>query len=138
MKPRPAKVNTGVALSHFNPFHRGSALGSNATLPCRTATPFGMPVVPDVYITSARSVSSMGTWMGEASALFRSSRSANRPCSDGATVAATADDGADLGVLEDGAHLGRRQPIVHRHRDGTDLVNRAVGDDEVEDLLGLE
>ena len=108
-------------------------------------------------MTSARSVASMGTWMAEASSLFTSSRSANRPCSDGPTVATTANDGegrrqrgdgvleratandrGDLGVLEDGPHLGRRQPVVKGHGHGADLVDRAVGDDEVEDLLSLE
>src|SRR5260370_41268389 len=95
MKPRPAKVNTGVAVSHFNPFHDGSAFGSIAMLPCRTATPLGMPVVPDVYMTSARSVASTGTWMADASSLFTSSRSVNRPGADGPTVATRANDGRE-------------------------------------------
>src|SRR5436309_10507572 len=62
MKPIPAKVNSGLACSHHNPFHAGTALGIMATLRWRTATPFGRPVVPDVYMTSARSVASTGTW----------------------------------------------------------------------------
>src|SRR5271155_383382 len=108
MKPRPAKVNTGVAESHFNPCHGGSALGSHAMLPWRTATPFGMPVVPDVYMTSARSVSSMDTWMAAASSLFTSSRSANRPRPDGPTVATTANDGRDA---DNGATASSNAPL---------------------------
>ena len=57
---------------------------------------------------------------------------------DGVLERATANQRGDLSVLEDGPHLGRRQPVVHRHGHSADLVDRAVGDDEVEDLLGLE
>src|SRR6202034_416238 len=90
--PSPANVNTGVAVSHFKPDHGGSALGNSAMLPCRTTTPFGMPVVPEVYMTSARSCSSSGTWMAASFELLTSSRWAKRPGSLDPTVATTDND----------------------------------------------
>src|SRR5581483_323493 len=62
MKPMPANVNSGLACSHHRPFHAGSALGIMAMLRWRTATPFGRPVVPEVYMMSARSPAVTGTW----------------------------------------------------------------------------
>src|SRR4051812_1161860 len=62
MKPMPAKVNRGLPCSHHKPFHSGAALGIMAMLRWRTATPFGRPVVPEVYMMSARSPASTGTW----------------------------------------------------------------------------
>ena len=67
MNPSPAKVKTGDAVSHPVPCHSGSWLGILATWPCRTATPLGRPVVPDVYMMSARSSPSSGAWIGESS-----------------------------------------------------------------------
>src|SRR5438270_13945828 len=67
MKPIPAKVNSGLACSHQSPFHDGAALGIMAMLRWRTATPLGVPVVPDVYMMSARSPASTGTWNALAS-----------------------------------------------------------------------
>src|SRR5437588_12107923 len=62
MKPMPAKVNSGLPCIHHVPFHAGRALGIMAMLRWRTATPLGRPVVPDVYMMSARSPGSTGTW----------------------------------------------------------------------------
>ena len=75
-----------------------------------------------------------GTWMWSASGLFTSSTSTNPGRSPGRPrspqparrasraagrrrrVGAADDDRGDLGVLEDALDLGRRQPVVHRHR----------------------
>src|SRR6266567_2409073 len=62
MKPMPAKVKRGLLCIHQEPFHAGRALGIMAMLRWRTATPLGRPVVPDVYMMSARSPGSTGTW----------------------------------------------------------------------------
>src|SRR5437763_2275073 len=62
MKPMPAKVNNGLLCIHHEPLHAGRALGIMAMLRWRTATPLGRPVVPDVYMMSARSPFSTGTW----------------------------------------------------------------------------
>src|SRR6266702_1758602 len=62
MKPMPAKVKRGLLCIHHEPFHAGRALGIMAMLRWRTATPLGRPVVPDVYMMSARSPGSTGTW----------------------------------------------------------------------------
>src|SRR5205085_6255663 len=61
MKPMPAKVNSGLLCIHHEPLHAGRALGIMAMLRWRTATPLGRPVVPDVYMMSARSPGSTGT-----------------------------------------------------------------------------
>ena len=53
-------------------------------------------------------------------------------------VRAADDHGGGLGVLEDALHLGGRQPVVHRHRGGAELVHRAVGDDPLQDLGALK
>src|SRR3954467_14475327 len=62
MKPMPANVNSGLLCIHQLPFHAGRAFGIMAMLRWRTATPLGRPVVPDVYMMSARSPASTGTW----------------------------------------------------------------------------
>src|SRR5438093_12877247 len=62
MKPIPAKVKSGLLCIHHAPDQFGKLFGIMATLPWRTATPLGRPVVPDVYMTSARSPAPTGTW----------------------------------------------------------------------------
>src|SRR5437588_4981723 len=67
MKPMPANVNSGLACSHQTPLHVGAAFGIMAMLRWRTATPLGRPVVPEVYMMSARSPAATGTWNVEGS-----------------------------------------------------------------------
>src|SRR5438309_11359351 len=62
MKPMPAKVNSGLLCIHHAPDQFGPLLGIMATFPWRTATPLGRPVVPEVYMMSARSPAPTGTW----------------------------------------------------------------------------
>ncbi len=69
----PANVNIGEACSHPAPDHCGKPFGIMATFRWRTTTPFGRPVVPDVYIRSAMSSPSSGTWMAEQSGSVASS-----------------------------------------------------------------
>lgn len=57
MKLIPAKVNSGEQWIHDSPVHFGSALGMMWELRWRTAIPLGAPVVPEVYMMSARSPS---------------------------------------------------------------------------------
>ena len=58
----PAKVDSGEQWIHESPDQRGSPLAMMWVLRWRTATPLGRPVVPEVYMMSARSPSSTGTW----------------------------------------------------------------------------
>ena len=67
MKLMPANVNSGAPCSHPRFVHCGAPFGIIATLRCRTSTPFGRPVVPDVYMMSAMSSASSGTWISLAS-----------------------------------------------------------------------
>ena len=57
MNAMPAKVNSGDAVHPAAPVHAGSLFGIMRELRWRTATPFGRPVVPEVYMMSARSSS---------------------------------------------------------------------------------
>ncbi len=68
MNAMPANVNIGAPWIQPEPVQCGSWFGIIATLRCRTATPFGRPVVPDVYMMSARSSMLVGTWRSEPSA----------------------------------------------------------------------
>src|SRR5204863_10035871 len=95
MKPMPANVNRGLACSHHKPFHAGTALGIMAMLRWRTATPLGRPVVPDVYMMSARSPAPTCTWKLEGS-LLRASPVDIVTVSDGtASASAGAVEGVD-------------------------------------------
>lgn len=69
----PANVNIGDACSHPWPDHGGRPLGSMATLRWRTTTPLGQPVVPEVYMRSAMSSPSRGTWISLSSGSTASS-----------------------------------------------------------------
>ena len=65
----PAKVNIGEACSHPAPDQRGRPLPIRAMLPWRTTTPFGRPVVPEVYMMSAMSADATGTGVGAGTAV---------------------------------------------------------------------
>ena len=67
MKLMPANVNSGAPCSQPRSVQCGAPFGIIATLRCRTSTPFGRPVVPDVYMMSAMSSASTGTCMSLAS-----------------------------------------------------------------------
>ena len=84
----PAKVNIGDACNHPLPVHRGSPLGTMATLRWRTTTPLGRPVVPDVYMRSAMSSPPTGTWNAPSSGSVASSQGTS-PASSRAPAAAT-------------------------------------------------
>src|SRR5438874_12096740 len=73
MNPMPANVNRGLLCIHHNPDQSGRLFGIMATLPWRTATPLGRPVVPEVYMMSARSPAVTGTWKVLSSAARASS-----------------------------------------------------------------
>ncbi len=73
MKAIPANVNIGAPWIQPAPVQTGSWFGIIATLRWRTATPFGRPVVPDVYMMSARSSSERGTWRSPPSVARNSS-----------------------------------------------------------------
>ena len=62
MKLIPANVNSGAPCSQPRLVHVGTMFGIIPTLRCRTSTPFGSPVVPDVYMMSAMSSGPTGTW----------------------------------------------------------------------------
>jgi len=95
MKPSPAKVKTGEAVSQPVPCHSGSWLGTRATWLWRTATPLGRPVVPEVYMMSARSSPSNGAWIRVSSSDFTASRS-TAPLKPGPpTVATRVSDGSE-------------------------------------------
>ena len=66
-KLMPAKVNRGEPCSQAVPVQGGSLLGRRDALRCRTTTPLGEPVVPEVYMMSARSSGSRSTWKSPAS-----------------------------------------------------------------------
>ena len=109
-------------------------------------TPFGRPVVPDVYIS--RCTSSAAT-RGRAGASTRSvgqprpstavrrrrRRRRRAPGRRARRVAAirqldecrVAHERPGLRMLEDVAHLGRGQPPVDRHRDGAEIVGGEEG-----------
>ncbi len=67
MKLMPANVNSGAPCSQPTLVQWGAEFGIIATLRCRTSTPFGRPVVPDVYMMSAMSSAASGTCIGPAS-----------------------------------------------------------------------
>ena len=67
MNEMPAKVNRGEPCSQAWSVQSGSPLGSMCRLRWRTAMPLGRPVVPEVYMMSARSSSDTGTWKVESS-----------------------------------------------------------------------
>ena len=67
MKLMPANVNSGAPCSQPRFVQFGAVFGIIATLRCRTSTPFGRPVVPDVYMMSAMSSASSGTCISPAS-----------------------------------------------------------------------
>ena len=63
MKLMPANVNSGAPCSQPTSVQLGAVFGIIATLRWRTSTPFGNPVVPEVYMMSAMSSASTGTWI---------------------------------------------------------------------------
>jgi hypothetical protein len=150
MKPMPAKVNSGEPWSQPSPLKLGSDGATSERLSWRTATPLGRPVVPLVYMMSARSDPSTGTWYSLSS--LASSASNGCPAAavgvhDGAQLGEPVRDGLDgrpqrgggqdhrrAGVAEDGGDLVGAQPGVggHRHRAG--LVDRRVRGDPGDQL----
>src|SRR5436309_10549135 len=69
MNEIPANVNTGAPCNQPAPLQGDSRFGIIATFRWRTATPLGRPVVPDVYMMSARSPAPTCTWKLEGSPL---------------------------------------------------------------------
>ena len=123
----------------------------HARLAWVSITPFGRPVVPDVYIRRWTS-SAAARHARRRSAPARRSASAVHPSGAGgddagpqrasprcpssrrrprSTSASSHTSARRLGVLEDVAHLGRGEPPVDRHGDRAEVVG---GEDRLEEL----
>ena len=120
MKAIPANVNRGDPWSQLVPLQGGSPLGRSETLRWRTTTPFGDPVVPEVYMMSARSSSLRSTWISPPSGSSRSGQattlpapSPGAPASSGGAAASVVTTSDRVGTLvATAARVGRRERSV--------------------------
>src|SRR5437763_13023913 len=125
MKPMPAKVKSGLLCVHHAPDQLGKLLGIMATLPWRTATPLGRPVVPDVYMMSARSPAPTGTWKAESSAPSISSH-AGPPVETSSVRLGTAAARADAASASAGENTRADASAWFRRAWSSVVVNRAL------------
>ncbi len=112
----------------------------HARLACVSMTPFGRPVVPDVYMSRCTSsgprraagrrigVRSVGQRLPSAAAPATTRTIRARPSSPSVACVGEIDqrgvahERPGLRMFEDVAHLRRGQPPVDRHRDSTEVV----------------
>ena len=157
MKLMPANVNSGAPCNQPRCDQCGAAFGIIATLRCRTSTPFGRPVVPDVYMMSAMSSSATGTWIALASTPAISASQPSAP-SFGAVGAhdrpqrrhlgahrarvieqtGAREHHRDLRVPEDRDHFRGRETRVRGDHHRARLVHRRVRDDPPQAVLVRE
>ena len=124
-----------------SPSHTDGTCSMVESPPCRTTTPLGCPVVPDVYMMSATSSGPSASGTSVSSWARRSPQATEPPvvvlttvgsCGENLGLHVAAQDDRGARVREDPGRLGRSEPGQERDRHRSCLVDGQVGHEPLE------